>query len=162
MAKTFSLEWAFEAFIDDPTFLTKRMFGGLAAYVHGRMVMVIFENPGDKEYRGEHFSYDIWNGILFPTEREFHGSLFEQFPEFVSHPVLGKWLYLPMSTPHFERDVECIGNLIQKDDSRFGIYPKPKKRRPMKSKSVKKQKKISVRPKKTLHKKKKAKTSVRK
>ena len=31
--KTFDHEWILEAFAGDPTFFTRRMFGGLAAYL---------------------------------------------------------------------------------------------------------------------------------
>ena len=53
--KEFTYTWAFEAFDRDPTFCQKRMFGGLAAYVQGRMVMVLTENPGERSYRKKLF-----------------------------------------------------------------------------------------------------------
>lgn len=128
MAKVFSLTWAFEAFEDNPTFMTKRMFGGMAAYVNGKMVMVIFENPGDREHRGTMYEYDIWNGILLPLERDVHASLQSLFPALTKHPVLSKWLYLPMSDENFENIIDSISEGIAKDDPRYGIYPQPKKK----------------------------------
>ena len=34
--RVFENEWIFQAFENDPSFFTKRMFGGLAAYLFGR------------------------------------------------------------------------------------------------------------------------------
>ncbi|MCB0392576.1 MAG: hypothetical protein KDD58_14905 [Bdellovibrionales bacterium] len=134
MAKFFSLTWAFEAFEDSPTFFTKRMFGGLAAYVEGKMVLVIFENPDDREYRGKVYNFDLWNGILLPLERKVHATLINDFPELINHPVLPKWLYLPMSNEYFETTIETISSLIAKNDPRFGIYPQTKTSKKLKKK----------------------------
>jgi hypothetical protein len=41
--RTFDNEWIFQAFEGYPSFLTKRMFGGLAVYLFGRMMMVLVE-----------------------------------------------------------------------------------------------------------------------
>ena len=125
--KRFSLEWAFELFQDDPSFFSKRMFGGLSAYVHGRMVMVLCESPGDREWKDKKYSFDIWSGILVPTERDFHASLTKEFSSLVTHPVLPKWLYLPMTNSDFENVAESLARLIAKNDERFGVIPKLRK-----------------------------------
>jgi len=125
--KVFSLAWVYEALEEDPTFETKRMFGGLAVYYFGRMVLVLVENSGEREYRGKTYPYEIWNGILFPTSREFHDSIQKDLREVSSHPVLGKWLYLPMEAPSFEEEALRGVDLIYKRDPRFGIEPKAKK-----------------------------------
>ena len=91
----FSTEWAFDPFKDHPSFRSKRMFGGLAAYLMERMVMVLAESPGETSYRGKDYHFEIWNGIMFPTEQTHHASLIAEFPGLRPHPVLGKWLYLP-------------------------------------------------------------------
>ena len=126
MPKIFGLSWAFEPFEDEESFFTKRMFGGMAAYVHGKMVMVLMESPGDKEYRGKKFSFEIWNGILLPVERSVHQSLISEFSILAPHPVLGKWLYLLSSETSFEDVVQQISNYIANGDDRFGILPKVK------------------------------------
>ncbi len=135
--KKFSLSWAFEAFQDDPSFISKKMFGGLSAYVHGRIVMVLCESPGDRLWRGKTYSFDIWNGILIPTEREFHSALIKEFPSLINHPVLSKWLYLPMTTSDFEEVAEKVAHLITKDDERFGVVPKPRLQKPKRNKKKK-------------------------
>ena len=119
--KKFSLEWAFEPFQDDDSFFSKRMFGGLSAYVRGKIVMVLTESPGDRTWRGKKYPFDIWNGILFPVERENHQEIMKDFPTLISHPVLGKWLYLPMSAEDFESTTEQIAKQIARNDPRFGV-----------------------------------------
>jgi len=130
--KEFTTTWAFEAFDRDPTFCQKRMFGCLAAYVHGRMVMALAEDPGEKSYRGKSYAFDLWDGIMIPTEREFHDSLQKDFPGLTPHPVLGKWLYLPARHADFEEAAQRMGRLIARGDPRFGIEPrmKPARRKP--------------------------------
>ena len=124
--KEFTTTWVFEAFDRDPTFFEKSMFGGLAAYVRGRMVMVLTEDPGEKSYRGKSHPFDIWDGILLPTEKRFHESLLQEFPGLMSHPVLGKWLYLPSGHDDFENVAMEIARLIAQGDKRLGIEPKLK------------------------------------
>ncbi len=153
--KTFSLSYTFETFENHMTFFKKPMFGGLAVYLHGRMMMVIMENPGDRSYRGKEYSYEVWNGVLLPMERSSHDSLQREFPELVPHPVLGKWLYLPMSAPAFELHIERIAQLIKLDDFRFGVYPKPrgkKKSSPQKRAKKKTQRKKALTKKITIEK----------
>lgn len=131
------------------------MFGGLAVYLFGRMVMVIMENPGDRTYRDQEFPFDVWNGVLLPVERSSHESLQQEFQELISHPVLGKWLYLPMSSRSFEEHIERIARLIKQDDMRFGVYPKPRGERKSKSKKKSKKKVSKKNSKKVLKKAKK-------
>ena len=125
--KEFTYTWAFEAFDRDPTFATKRMFGGLSAYLHGRMVMVLAESPGERSYRDKTYSFDIWNGIMFPTERAHHVSLQKEFKRLKTHPVLGKWLYLEAMDENFETLAGELAACIARGDERFGIYPKLKR-----------------------------------
>ncbi len=146
MAKTFALRYILEPFEKNPTFLTKPMFGGLSVYLNGRMVMVIMETPGDREYKGTTSPFDLWNGVLMPMERSSHESLVREFPDLVPHPVLGKWLYLPMSSPSFEYHIELIARLIEQDDLRFGVYPKPRPARGNDKKKTAKKKSIVKRP----------------
>jgi len=122
--KTFHLKWVFDPFIEDPSFFSKSMFGGLAAYIHGKMMIVIMEKENDNTYRGKTYPFDIWNGILYPTEREIQPKIQQDFVNLVQHPVLKKWLYLPLNDDDFESTAEEISMLILDNDSRFGIYPK--------------------------------------
>ena len=125
--KPFTLEWVFDPLRDNPTFRSKRMFGGLAAYFMDRLVMVLTESPGEKSYRGKDYSMEIWNGILFPTERGYHEELVRDFPALMPHPVLGKWLYLPFCQEDFEEMAIRLGELVLSEDPRFGVLSAKKR-----------------------------------
>jgi hypothetical protein len=131
--KEFTLTWALEPFDEHVSFYTKRMFGGLAVYVHGRMVMVLTESAGDRDYRGKRYDMDLWDGILLPTERDAHPSLMNEFSSLLTHPVLSKWLYLPQTADDFEDTAIEIAQGIARNDQRFGILPKVKPAKPKKT-----------------------------
>ncbi len=116
MKKPNPLRWLLEPLEDGRTFLEKPMFGCLAAYLHGRLMLVLAD-------RGE-----PWSGVLVPTEREAHESLMAEFPALVPHPVLGKWLYLSQRHDDFEETAGVIVERIQAGDARFGVEPKEKVR----------------------------------
>lgn len=120
--KPYRLHWAVESIMEEPSYIEKRMFGCLAIYLHGRMVLLMAE--------GE----EPWNGLLMPTEHEFHGPIMNEFKDIVQHPVLKKWLYLPENTEDFESAASDIVHAIEMDDPRFGI--EPKERKPGKRKSI--------------------------
>jgi hypothetical protein len=113
--KVNSLQWVFEPLEARSDFLQKKMFGCQAGYLNDRLVLVLAD------------SEDPWNGVLIPTEREFHASLQKEFLHLKPHPVLGKWLYLPQNTLEFEEIAAKIVEYIQASDPRFGVDPKPKK-----------------------------------
>lgn len=122
--KVFQLTWTYELLEEYEDFYTKRMFGGLAIYVHGKMMMVLTESPGDREYRGQTYDFDIWHGLLLPTDYEYHDSLLQDFPFLTQHPVLKKWLFLKADIPSFEEKTYRCVDRIEKNDQRFGIFPK--------------------------------------
>ena len=124
--KKFTSTWIFEPFSQDRTFFQKPMFGCMAAYVRSRMVMVLAEDPGDRKYRGKTYPYDIWNGVMLPTEKDYHASLIKEFGALIPHPVLGKWLYLPAADENFETLVRDLADQIAQGDPRFGIEPQIK------------------------------------
>ena len=113
--KPHSLQWILDLLENHPDLLQKRMFGCLAAYLRNRIVLVL----ADKE--------EPWNGILIPTEREFHPSIEREFPSLQPHPILGKWLYLSQSHPEFEEISTHIVKHILSEDPRYGVVPKGKK-----------------------------------
>lgn len=126
-AKEFLLLSYFEDLQEHESFLSRRMFGGLAIYFNGLLVSVLMESPGEKSYRGKNFNFDIWDGIMIPTSREFHILLQKDLPDLVQHPVLGKWLYLPQQTEHFEESLSQVITLIKRRNYRIGIIPAQKK-----------------------------------
>lgn len=108
-------DWVVEPLLDHPSFLQKPMFGCLAYYLHGKLVLV---TSHDKE---------PWRGLLMPTERECHESLLNQFPQLKRHPVLGKWLYLAEGTEEFEETARALVGFIRDSDPRFGVITYPKR-----------------------------------
>jgi len=112
----------------------KRMFGGFAYYIEDKLVLLIFEAYGNKEYRGQKFDFEIWNGCMFPVEKEIQPEVLKQFPFLTSHPILPKWLYLPAESEDFENDADLILKEIRRRNAWFGTYPKQKK--PKKTKST--------------------------
>jgi hypothetical protein len=119
--KTFDNEWIFQAFEGHPSFLTKRMFSGIAAYLFGRMMLILVEPT--KTGRWD------WHGVLLCTEREHHARIIEEFPPFAPHSFLKKWLYLDSRHDEFESTMDRVAQAISRNDPRFGILPRPKKTR---------------------------------
>lgn len=134
----FSQVWLFEDLFEHPEFAYKRMFGGLAIYFSGLMVAVLMEDPEQKHYKNLKFDYPIWNGLLIPTNREHHQSLQNELPQLVPHPVLGKWLYLPMTDADYDEVSQLIFQFIRSKDLRLGIVPGLKKSKKSQRKKFKK------------------------
>ncbi len=111
------LQWLAEPLEDEPSLIRKPMFGALAYYLRGRLVLVL----SDRE--------PPWSGVLLPTEKEYHNKLMDEFPALAPHPILGKWLYLPVTAEDFESIAADIVQAISEGDPRIGVEPKPKKKK---------------------------------
>ena len=109
--KQHPLSWVVEPLIEEPSYLEKPMFGCQAHYLHGRLALVL----ASKE--------EPWNGLLIPTEHQFHNSIKKDFNGVVQHPVLEKWLYLPEATEDFETVASDIVDAVRMSDQRFGVEP---------------------------------------
>jgi hypothetical protein len=109
--------WLWEPLEEDPTFLAWKMFGSVAIYLDGKM-MLCFINKTEP-----------WRGMLVCTRHEHHASLMSEFPGLQPHPVLAKWLYIPESDDRFERTAEKIVRQVLYRDPRIGVDPPPKKRK---------------------------------
>lgn len=109
-----SLLWLFEPLEARSDLIQKKMFGCQAAYLGDRLVLVL----ADKE--------EPWNGILVPTDRDFHKLIQQDFPQLKPHPILGKWLYLSQSESSFEEVATQVVTSILTNDPRIGVDPKPK------------------------------------
>jgi len=117
--KQYPLRWVVESLMEEPSYLEKPMFGCLAVYMHGRLSLLMTS--------GE----EPWNGLLIPTEHQFHDSIRQDFSNVVQHPVLKKWLYLPEASDDFETSAMEIVTIIRMNDQRFGVEPKERvKKRP--------------------------------
>ena len=121
MVKTFDNEWILEPFTGRSTFFTKRMFGGLAAYLHDRQMLVLVEPTKTGRWK--------WHGVLVCTGHEHHASIQTDFPALRPHRVLRKWLYIDSMHDDFESTMEAVVARMVRDDQRFGIVPRTAKRK---------------------------------
>jgi hypothetical protein len=119
--KTFEHEWILEAFVEHRTFFTKRMFGGLAAYLFERLMLLLVEPTKSGRWN--------WHGVLVCTDHEHHASIQAEFPALMPHEVLGKWLFIDSTHEDFESTMERVAKHVARNDPRFGILPKSPKRR---------------------------------
>jgi hypothetical protein len=124
-AKSFDNEWIFDAFAGRPTFFTKRMFGGLAAYLHERQMLVLVEPTKTGRWK--------WHGVLVCTGHEHQPSIRADFPALMPHAILQKWLYIDSAHADFEATMEGVAKRMAKNDRRFGIVPVMSKRRQTRS-----------------------------
>ena len=110
-AQDHPLLWVVESLMEEPSYVAKPMFGCLGIYLHGRLMLVLAS--------GE----EPWNGLLIPTEHQFHGAIMKEFSDVVQHSVLKKWLYLPEETEDFETVASDIVEAVSMNDQRFGVEP---------------------------------------
>jgi hypothetical protein len=115
--RTFDNEWIFQAFEEHPSFFTKRMFSGLAAYLFGRMMVVLVEPTKTGRWQ--------WHGVLICTEHAHHRTLIQEFPHLAPHDILRKWLYIDSRHERFESTMRQVAEAIARNDPRFGIHPRP-------------------------------------
>jgi hypothetical protein len=107
-----SLMWVVESLMDEPSYLDRAWFGCRAIYLRGLMVLVLCS--------GE----EPWNGLLIPTNHQFHDGMIKDYRGVAQHPVLKKWLYLPEASEDFESMAMEIVEAIRMNDQRFGVEPK--------------------------------------
>jgi hypothetical protein len=111
----FDNEWVFEAFDGHPTFFTRRMFGGLAAYLFERQMLVLVEPTKTGRWK--------WHGVLICTDHDHQPSIRAEFPALTPHTVLRKWLFVDSTHPDFELTMETVARRMAQNDPRFGILP---------------------------------------
>ena len=114
--KTFDNEWILEPFAGRPTFFTRRMFGGLAVYLHERQMLVLVEPTATGRW--------TWHGVLICTGHEHQASIRADFPALLPHDVLRKWLYIDSTHQAFVPTMEAVAARMARNDGRFGIMPR--------------------------------------
>jgi len=120
--KTFQHEWILDAFVEHPTFFTKSMFGGLAAYFFERQMLLLVEPTKSGRWN--------WHGVLVCTGHQHHPSIQAEFPALKPHEFLRKWLFIHSTHEDFESTMEGVATRMARNDPRFGILPRsPKSRR---------------------------------
>jgi hypothetical protein len=110
-------QWILEPVEAEPSFFQKHMFGCQAAYLFGRLVLVLAAKQ------------EPWNGLLVCTSREFHSALIGEYPSLQPHPVLPKWLYLGQSCDGFEETARQLALAALNSDPRIGVEPGTGKRK---------------------------------
>ncbi len=123
--KKFEHEWIFDAFVEHPTFFTKRMFGGLAAYLFERQMLLLVEPTKSGRWN--------WHGVLVCTDYQHHASIQAEFPALTPHAILRKWLFIDSAHAAFESTMDRVTKRVAGNDRRFGILPGTKIRRPARS-----------------------------
>ena len=97
---------------------TRPMFGCLAVYVGGKIVLIL----RDKRDKTDD------NGVWLATTEEHHESLLREFPNMRSIQVFRKkvtgWQVLPADAPDFEEAALRACELIANRDPRIGKVPK--------------------------------------
>jgi hypothetical protein len=111
--KTFEHEWILEAFAEHRTFFTKNMFGGLAAYLFERQMLLLVEPTKSGRWN--------WHGVLVCTDYEHHASIQAEFPALMPHQVLRKWLFIDSTHEDFESTMEAVAKRVASNDRRFGV-----------------------------------------
>ena len=119
------LQWILEPLEVEPSFFQKHMFGCQAAYLYGRLVLVLAAKQ------------EPWNGLMVCTSREHHSALLAEYPGLQAHPVLPKWLYLTKSSNEFEETAQQLVLQTLKNDKRIGVEPGGKRKRPAADRSKK-------------------------
>ena len=125
-----------ESLMENDSFIAKRSFGGLFVYYEGKLVIVLMDDPS-LDYRGKTYPFAPWDGVLIPTDKDYHAELKREYPFLKTQPFLQKWLMIPNSE-HIEDQTEEIIKLVLSQDDRIGVYPKPRKPRSKKTVSKKK------------------------
>lgn len=108
--------WLAEPMADEPSFVLRPMFGCLACYLHGRLVLVLADRRPP------------WRGLLVPTARDRQAALRAEFPSLTPHPVLSKWLHLPDGADDLETVGAALVERALADDARLGVEPAPRRR----------------------------------
>ncbi|NUM89602.1 MAG: hypothetical protein HUU37_10390 [Bdellovibrionales bacterium] len=108
--RSFRHAWILDLLRGDPTLVERSMFGCRAAYLDGKLALVLAD--GEKP----------WNGLLLPTSREHHAQLREKWRALRPHPVLGKWLWIPEASPSFEDYAAAICREIR--SPLIGVEPR--------------------------------------
>ena len=119
------LKWI-ESLFEEHEYRRKSMFGGFAYYVQEKMIMASFEGTGSRVYRKKKYPFEIWNGCMFPVEKEYQDQALQKFSFLIPHPVLPKWLYLPLETENFEELAEKVLSQALRPDGYWGSIPKGK------------------------------------
>ena len=117
MSKRHRFQYVMDELAEHPGYLQRPMFGSIGCYFQGKFVAIL----ADRE--------PPWRGLVVPTEKDQHAAILADFPMLFPHPILPKWLMLEEDHDDFEEVATRIVECIREEDPRFGVIPKPKKKR---------------------------------
>jgi len=118
--RTFEHEWLLESFGAHVSFHTRRMFGGLAAYLFDRLMLVLVEPTRSGRWQ--------WHGVLICTDHAHHATIVAEHPQLAPHAVLRKWLYLDSRHEEFESTMTSIVAAMARNDPRYGVAARSRRR----------------------------------
>lgn len=120
------LKWI-ESLLPEEGYRRRGMFGGFGYYIDDKIVLLTFESPGgNRTYKKKTYPFDFWNGCMFPVDLGVQEKALQQCPFLVPHPILPKWLYLPIETENFDELVETVLAYVNRPHSIWGSVPKGK------------------------------------
>ncbi|KHD87542.1 MAG: hypothetical protein OM95_13955 [Bdellovibrio sp. ArHS] len=123
------LKWV-EELLPEGDYRRKAMFGGFIYYIDEKAVLLIFETEGgSRTYKGKKYDFDLWNGCMFPVDKEFQAEALNLCPFLTPHPILPKWLYLPLHTENFDEHVTTALKQVLRPHSFWGSIPKAKNKK---------------------------------
>lgn len=124
--KLLELQWVEDILPEN--FKRRAMFGGFAYYDGPYLKLIIFEGGTETSYRGTDYGFEIWNGCMFPAEKMHHETLKKKYLFLKNHPILPKWLYLPIKTENFDDYVEKIIRDLHRPNSHWGTISERQKK----------------------------------
>ena len=96
------------------------MFGGLAAYLFDRLMLVLVEPTRSGRWQ--------WHGVLICTDHAHHATIVAEHPQLAPHAVLRKWLYLDSRHEEFESTMTSIVAAMARNDPRYGVAARSRRR----------------------------------
>ena len=101
----------------------KAFFGGWGVYVGEKIVLILWEKPGERD-----------SGVWLATTHEHHESLRRDLRTLRSIAMFAEggpsgWQCLPVEADGFEEDAMRACALILRGDERIGKVPKPRRKR---------------------------------
>ncbi|WP_413580714.1 hypothetical protein [Bdellovibrio sp. HCB288] len=95
--------------------------GGMAYYVDMKLVMILVERRGLYEHKGVSYSFELWNGVIFPVLKKAQNAFFLKYLFLENHPANKDWLYIPADQDDFEDQVKQMMREISKANPLLGL-----------------------------------------
>ncbi len=111
----------------------KPMFGGVAVYQQRGKEKFCLVFTGGTAVSGKRVDASPdWRGLLVVTEVKHHAALLKKLPDLRPNRIIKKWLQLSDEHEAFERTLNGVYELAQRQSDLLGVVQPPKKRSPKK------------------------------